>query len=81
MLALTPLQFSFNPLADHVEAVFVALANGVEAFNGFRGERKGQPFRVELLASHTPKINRMYGIDKGPISYVRYKPSNNGRRK
>lgn len=64
-LPLPTLQFALYTFPDHVQAVLIILTNGVQPFNGFRRQRKGEAFRVELLASHAPKINRMYGIDKG----------------
>jgi hypothetical protein len=71
-MPLAPFQLTFDALPDYVQAVFVAFANGVQADDRLPIQGEGQAFGPKLLASHAPKLNRMYGIDKGIISYVRY---------
>ncbi len=44
---------------DHVQAILIVLAGGIQPGHHFLGQRHQEPFVPEFLASHAPKINRI----------------------
>lgn len=58
-MTFSALQFPFNSCPDHVQAILVAFACGIQPSNRFLGQRHQKAFIPEFLASHTHKINRI----------------------